>query len=215
MATYHAFVPGGLSAEIRDAPSTKRARTAFLDYMSRNKHIKWSERSEVRRHIKVNKSFPGETEADVVLEYDLVAGGAEGPVPPVGEEEPMKIEDIEAGGRNIEEGVRSVSTRIAPPEPHGTLGIAAEEEPGDMVEAAQTSPRRQPMPFKPFPLPHPSPMGGSSTGTLEDIRRTGAEGLGVEITREGTEGEEWGLKQPESTLGNSPIARLSRRSGGM
>jgi hypothetical protein len=181
-----------LSAEIRDAPSTKRARTAFLDYLSRNKHIRWSERGEVRRHIKVNKSFPGELEADVTLEYDMVTGGEDKSIPPVGEESPMTIGEIERGvqgvGEGISEGVEGV----------GPMGVAAEEEPGDMTEAALVAPRRQPMPYRSFPLPSPSvyPEG---------------EGAAVEVGGE----EDVGPQEPERTLGNSPIARLSRKSGGM
>lgn len=137
-ATYHAFLPGGQSAEIKDAPSTKRARTVFLDYLARNKYIKWDDRGEVRRHIKVNKVFPGEIEADVILDYNLVPGSAENQVP-IGTESAMSIVDESGRPTDLEGRVRAeassqVSRRVEP--------LSHDRELEGLVEASSVAPRR-------------------------------------------------------------------------
>ncbi len=50
------------------APSAKRAKTAYLDYLSRNGYIEWWSRSLHRRKLIVKRAS-GNEDADVVLHY--------------------------------------------------------------------------------------------------------------------------------------------------
>jgi len=71
MPTYLTWIPGqNLNAEV-DAPDSKHARTAFLDYMSRNGMIRWKERQAVRKQIKTERVEPGEVQTTVQLDYDM------------------------------------------------------------------------------------------------------------------------------------------------
>lgn len=221
-ATYHAFLPGGQSAEIKDAPSTKRARTVFLDYLARNKYIKWDDRGEVRRHIKVNKVFPGEIEADVILDYNLVPGSAESQVP-IGTESTMSIVDESGRPTDIEGRVQAeassqVKRRVEAPDYGGELGV--------LVEASSAPPRRS---------------NSLDTG-VSRLRQEGSVEMGSPpIDRPRQIGEDVGIgrgsrisdlarrpvAQPEespvvaqaqqegSVMTDTPIGRVSKSSGGM
>jgi hypothetical protein len=70
MATYFVHIPDtqAPTAEV-EASNTKHARTAYLDYLSRNGLIEWSQRQAVRPYIKVNSMSPGDVQTAVKLEY--------------------------------------------------------------------------------------------------------------------------------------------------
>jgi len=72
MATYYVHIPNSEAptAEV-EASSTKHARTAYLDYLSRNGIITWQSRQTVRPLIKASRMNPGETQTQVKLEYSL------------------------------------------------------------------------------------------------------------------------------------------------
>lgn len=100
--TYYVFVPGyRITAEVRDAPSTKHARTSFLDFLVRQRRIPWAQRSKVRRRMKVVKVKPGEIPASVVLDYDMPEPYTELPI-----QEAPYTEDI-IGELEREEEVRT------------------------------------------------------------------------------------------------------------
>lgn len=72
MAVYFVLAPQrfpNVIAEVRDAGNSKHARTAFLDYLSRNNLINWSERQNLRKEIMVKRGNPGDMASTVVLEY--------------------------------------------------------------------------------------------------------------------------------------------------
>jgi len=69
MRTYYGFIPGqDLTAEI-EAPNTRHARTAFLDYLSRGGLIQYSDRGQARKLVQVTKMDPGEFPTTVTLTY--------------------------------------------------------------------------------------------------------------------------------------------------
>jgi len=70
--TYYTHIPNSEAptAEI-EASSTKHARTAYLDYLSRNHIITWQQRQQTRRLVKVNRMQPGEIQTQVKLEYGV------------------------------------------------------------------------------------------------------------------------------------------------
>ena len=72
MVTYYIYIPNSRmpTAEV-EATSTRHARTAYLDYLSRNNLIGWGDRQAVRGHIKVNRMQPGEMQTQVKLEYGV------------------------------------------------------------------------------------------------------------------------------------------------
>ena len=221
-ATYHAFLPGGQSAEIKDAPSTKRARTVFLDYLARNKYIKWDDRGEVRRHIKVNKVFPGEIEADVILDYNLVPGSAEAQVP-IGKESAMRIVDEAGRPTDLEGRVRSeassqVRKRDEVPDYGGELG--------GLVEAASYSPRRPEgldVGVSRLKQEGSAEMGSTTIDRPvqigEDVgvgRESRISGLARRPVAQPEESPVVAQAQQEgSVMTDTPIGRVSRSSGGM
>ena len=78
MPTYLASHPEiGLTAQV-EAPSTRKARTTYLDYLSRNQLIDWRTRQSYRENIPVKRIDPGEVDVDVELSYS-----DEGSEPPV------------------------------------------------------------------------------------------------------------------------------------
>jgi len=72
MSTYYVHVPNTEvpTAEV-SASSTKHARTAYLDYLSRSGKIDWRDRQLTRKLVKVNKMSPGEIQTQVKLEYGV------------------------------------------------------------------------------------------------------------------------------------------------
>lgn len=94
MATYYVHIPDSETptAEV-DASSTKHARTAYLDYLSRSGLIAWQQRQATRSLVKVNRMQPGEIQTQVKLEY----GVKEPPVQEIEVPEELEEEVEEAG----------------------------------------------------------------------------------------------------------------------
>src|SRR3972149_1940400 len=70
MPTYYTFIPNSsITAEVLEAPEARKARTAFLDYLSRSGQIRYSDRGSVRKLVKSVKVDPGSTQASVVIDY--------------------------------------------------------------------------------------------------------------------------------------------------
>lgn len=89
MATYYVLsvdIPSGrgTSAEV-DAPDSRHARTAFLDYLSRNGMLQWGERQAARRLIIAKRMKPGEIKTDIRLDYGVREAKTEELPPPVQE----------------------------------------------------------------------------------------------------------------------------------
>ena len=99
MATYYVFIPNSEAptAEV-DAPSTKHARTAYLDYLSRSGTIEYSQRGTVRKVIRLSRMQPGEVQTSVKLEYGLSEPPERevGPPPYDEAQRPSHVEAIEA-----------------------------------------------------------------------------------------------------------------------
>lgn len=70
MFTYFVVIPSSSfpTAEIY-APDTKHARTTYLDFLSRNNYIQWSDRGEVRKRILTKRAKPGQFLPDTSLSY--------------------------------------------------------------------------------------------------------------------------------------------------
>jgi len=68
--TYYLFVPNSQlpTAEV-EADTKDHARTAYLDYLSHNSIIPYSDRGSMRRKVKGVRSSRGEIEASVSLSY--------------------------------------------------------------------------------------------------------------------------------------------------
>jgi len=99
MPTYLTFIPGfKINAEI-NAPSTKQARTSYLDYLQRNNYIGWDQRQAYRKKVKTDRMEPGEIATTIQLDYDM----QEGP-PPIllGQERPNYVEEEEFEGEYVE-----------------------------------------------------------------------------------------------------------------
>ena len=74
MPTYLTFIPGfEINAEV-DAPSTKQARTSYLDYLQRNNYIGWDQRQAYRKKVKTDRMEPGERATTIQLDYDMQEG---------------------------------------------------------------------------------------------------------------------------------------------
>lgn len=69
MPTYLVMAPNlSINAEV-DAPDSRHARTTFLDYLSRNHLIPYTERQVVRRVLMTKRVDPGEVSTTVQLSY--------------------------------------------------------------------------------------------------------------------------------------------------
>jgi len=70
MTTYYANIPGHeeLSAEV-DSPDKRHARTVYLDHLSRNRLIPYSQRGTYRKLVKLDKMQPGEVATSIKLRY--------------------------------------------------------------------------------------------------------------------------------------------------
>lgn len=118
MASYYVHIPGSQAptAEV-EASSTKHARTAYLDYLSRNGLIGWRDRQTVRSGIKVDRMSPGEFQTQIKLEYDMV-------------KEPEY--EMQAPTRHLEEYDEGEMTPDEREEYHTTrLEDTSEDQPGD------------------------------------------------------------------------------------
>jgi hypothetical protein len=89
---YYVFIPGyRITAEVRDAPTTKHARTAFLDFLVRQRRIPYIQRARARRRMKTLRVKRGEIPSSVVLDYDMPEPYTEMPI-----SEAPYTEDIES-----------------------------------------------------------------------------------------------------------------------
>jgi hypothetical protein len=71
MPTYYVFIPNyQVTAEV-DATNSKHARTAYLDYLTRNQLVPWKGRQAIRKSVKVARSEPGQSKVSVHLDYDM------------------------------------------------------------------------------------------------------------------------------------------------
>ena len=70
MTTYYTNIPGHeeLSAEV-DSPDKRHARTVYLDHLSRNRLIPYSQRGTYRKLVKLDKMQPGEVATSIKLRY--------------------------------------------------------------------------------------------------------------------------------------------------
>jgi len=64
----------GVKAEV-EAPTTRSARTVYLDYLTRNKLVPWVERQNLREEVIVDRIESGQVPIDVNLSYSLEGGG--------------------------------------------------------------------------------------------------------------------------------------------
>ena len=78
MATYFVMIPNTElpTAEV-GAPDSRHARTTYLDYLSRNNIIEYSNRGRVRGMIITQKMEPGEMQTDLKLDYRVEEPGIE------------------------------------------------------------------------------------------------------------------------------------------
>ena len=70
MPTYYTFIPNfDVTAEVVDAPDSRHARTAFLDFLTRNRYINYSNRGITRQQIKTARVETGSTQPYVAIQY--------------------------------------------------------------------------------------------------------------------------------------------------
>lgn len=95
---YYVFIPGyRITAEVRDAPTTKHARTAFLDFLVRQRRIPYIQRARARRRMKTLRVRRGEIPASVVLDYDMPEPYTEIPI-----SEAPYTEDLETPPESVQ-----------------------------------------------------------------------------------------------------------------
>ena len=71
MATYYVNLPSsGVSAEV-EAPTTRSARTTYLDYLTRNKIVPWQGRNSLREEIITDRIESGQMDVDIRLNYEM------------------------------------------------------------------------------------------------------------------------------------------------
>ncbi len=70
MATYYITSPVEVKAEVT-APSTRSARTTYLDYLTRNGLLPWGGRGDFRKSILIDRIESGQFPVDVDLDYRL------------------------------------------------------------------------------------------------------------------------------------------------
>lgn len=127
--TYFVFIPGyRITAEVRDAPNTKHARTQFLDYLVHQKRVPWSQRSQIRRRMKVVRSKPGEIPASVVLDYGMTEPYTELPI-----QEAPYTEDVIGELERVEEGRGEVPEMVERPSQPATRSSDAPVVPRPVV----------------------------------------------------------------------------------
>lgn len=108
--SYFVQIPGTdfPTAEV-EASSSKHARTAYLDYLSRNEYISWRDRQAWRRKTIAKRVQPGEFKTQVLLDYDgigAVTTTEHLDVPPETAEPAMDMEETVEGLRDIKEAER-------------------------------------------------------------------------------------------------------------
>lgn len=132
MTTYYVHIPNSEAptAEI-EASSTKHARTAYLDHLSRNNIITWQQRQQTRRLIKVNRMQPGEIQTQVKLEYGV---------------KEVPVQEIEAPTTDIDAGEFAETPTELSVEPGSELPQERPAEPA--LQPAQ--PRRDPLADSPI-----------------------------------------------------------------
>ena len=107
--SYYVQVPGTdfPTAEV-EASSSKHARTAYLDYLSRNEYIGWRDRQAWRKRIVTKRMQPGEIKTQVLLDYDGIPAVTqeyeEAPLEPTGPALPM--DEIVSDQKEIKEAIR-------------------------------------------------------------------------------------------------------------
>jgi hypothetical protein len=121
MTTYYVNIPGHdeLSAEV-DAPDKRHARTVYLDHLSRNRLIPYSQRGTYRKLVKLDKMQPGEVATSIKLRY---GDGASIPAPvpeQVVEELPQQVSQQE---------VQSEVVSPYPPQSNYTPEVKVESQP--------------------------------------------------------------------------------------
>lgn len=109
--TYLVGAPGlDITAEVSDAPSTRHARTAFLDYLTRSHRIPYTQRKTVRSVVWTKRVQPGQVATNVQLSY----GGGNQPVPEqLDFEGPAPVEQPNAEPEQVDERYEEQPT--APP----------------------------------------------------------------------------------------------------
>ena len=71
MATFFVLLPQTrISAEV-EAPSSRKAETVYMDFLTRNKIVPWKERGKLKPFIQISRTEPGSKAADVQLVYLL------------------------------------------------------------------------------------------------------------------------------------------------
>lgn len=69
MPVYFAYHPEvGIQAQVT-APTTRKARTSYMDYLTRNELVPWRGRQEFRKSIILDQIDPGSTPVDVEINY--------------------------------------------------------------------------------------------------------------------------------------------------
>ena len=196
MASYYVHIPNSEAptAEV-EASSTKHARTAYLDYLSRNSLIGWKDRQAVRTRVIASSMEPGAIQTQVQIEY----GVAE---PPIKEIEAPPETDIDAGEfaetpAEMEEGAYEASYSPSTPRE------------GTPISPPRTSPT-------PMSQPQPDVIRRSTSRPVDAFERrlTGEIAKGL---REVTERQGEQPTRPQRPPSSNPAAdtRIGRLSRGM
>lgn len=101
MNYYYVTHPNWSFSAVIEAPTTEKARTAFLDYLERNGHIYRGDRQSWRKDMVAERlEDPAGVSADLRLSYDLEEGPA--PVVQIGYSgTPRELLDL-SGGEMVE-----------------------------------------------------------------------------------------------------------------
>ncbi len=127
----------GISAEV-EAPTTRSARTTYLDYLTRNKIVPWKGRNSLRDSIVVDRIESGQMDVDIKLDYKLEdSSGVSDSV--------LEIGDVNGNGRI--EGSGTIPSLSPPeldlPEPRQTsipLGLSDPKRPMGDIASGGSSP---------------------------------------------------------------------------
>lgn len=192
MPTYYVHIPDteAPTAEV-EASSTKHARTAYLDYLSRNSIIAWQERQSTRSLIKVSQMQPGEIRTQVQLDYDMRP------------EPEAVIEEVPEYNEEIDQDiVRRAS--MSDEEAMDEMGLHRVRDLGEgKVQIITHSQEPYPEEYKQFISRGKAPA--------PKLKSTYTEGEEQIDTRSGQS-----IPNPlTSSLTSSPIAKLSRKSKGV
>lgn len=117
MATYLVYIPHGDMplAEV-EADSTKHARTAYLDYLSRTGVLPFNQRQAARRLAMTKRMEPGEIRTQVQLDYTegILSTESEGILPQGTEVKPIPTQPIVPMQKSPEPQYPEVQTQIGP-----------------------------------------------------------------------------------------------------